>query len=72
LFHGLVSWPVFSVTHGIVREYVDNRQFHQGGKTDGGPGIIAEDEKRTGKRTKLGQRQSVHNGAHGMFADAEV
>src|SRR5437899_1881592 len=72
MFDRLVSRAVFSVAHGIVREYVENRQFHQRRKPNRWPGVIAEDEEGGAEGTYLRKRQSIDNRAHRMLADTKV
>src|SRR5262249_34994550 len=62
----------FTVSHCIVREYIDGRQFHQCCEANGRPRVIAEDQKRSSKRTEFRQRESVRNGCHRVLAYAEV
>src|SRR5664280_562572 len=64
--------PVFAVTHGVVREDEDGRQFHQGGEPDRSAGIIAEDEEGGAESAQLRERHSVHDRGHGVLANAEV
>ena len=72
MLHGLVSRSIFSVTHRIVSEHEDRRQFHQGREPDRRPLVVAEDEERRAVRPDLREGQPVQDGAHRVFADAEV
>src|SRR5260370_39194807 len=63
---------VFTVAHGIVGEYEESGQLHQGGKPDGGSRIIGEDKKSCAKGTQLGKRHPVDNRAHGMLSNPVV
>src|SRR5208337_2178979 len=72
MLHRLMGWPVLAVTHGVVREDEDGRQLHQGREADGRPGIVAKDEKGGAKGSELGQRETVNNRSHRVFADPEM
>src|SRR5215471_18322806 len=68
----LMGWPVFAVAHRVVGEDKDGREFHHSREPDCWPRIVAEDEEGRPESAELRQREPVHNGGHGMLADAEM
>jgi hypothetical protein len=46
LLNRLVGRAVLAITHGIVGEYKNRGQLHQGGQPNGWPRIVTEDEER--------------------------
>ena len=64
---------VFAQADGIVSEDIDNRQFHQSRQPNGRPHIVGENQKGAAVwDQRLAECQTVQNGAHGMFSDAET
>src|SRR5215470_15517249 len=72
MFHRLVGWTVFAVSHGIVCKDENRGKFHQRGKPDSGPRVIAEDEEGRAEGAEFGKRKSVHDGGHRVLADTEM
>src|SRR5262249_59940142 len=72
MLHRLVSRAILTVAHGVVREYEDGRQLHQGRQPDGGPRVVAEDEERRPERAKLRERQTVDDRRHRVLANPEM
>src|SRR5262247_2823113 len=72
MLYWLMGRAVFAITHGVVREDKDGRELHHSRKPDRWPRVVAEDEEGGAERAELRQRESVHNGGHGMLADAEM
>src|SRR5437867_6485049 len=68
----LMRRAVFPVAHRIMCKCENNRQFHNRGKPDCGPGVVAEYEKCPSEGTKFRERQAVHDRSHCMFSYAEV
>ena len=72
LLDRLMRRPVLADADRIVREDVDDRQFHDRRQPDRRPAVVAEDEERRAVGPHLGQRHAVEDRAHGVLADAEV
>ena len=72
LFDRLVRRPILADANRVVGKDVDRRNLHKGAQTDGGSGVIAEDEKAGSEGAHLGERHSVDDGAHCMFTNTEV
>src|SRR5215510_4693600 len=72
MLHWLMGRAVFAIAHRVVSEDKDGREFHQRREPDRWPRIIAEDEEGRAESAELRQREPVHNGGHGMLADAEM
>src|SRR6516162_10437607 len=72
LLDRLVRRSILTVAHCIMGEDPDARKLHEGGKTDRGPRVIAEDEERRAECAQLRQYQSIHDRRHGVLSDAEV
>src|SRR4030095_11316914 len=72
MLHGLMGWAVFAITHGVVREDKAGRELHQRREADRWPRVVAEDEEGRPESAELRQGEPVHNGGHGMLADAEM
>src|SRR5215470_17323614 len=72
MLDGLMGRAVFAVAHGVVCEDKEGRKLHQRREPDRWPRIIAEDEEGRAESAELRQGEPVHNGGHGMLADAEM
>src|SRR5215471_13480136 len=72
MLDGLMGWAVFAITHGVVSEDKDGRELHQRREPDRWPRVVAEDEEGRTESAEFRQREPVHNGGHGMLADAEM
>ena len=56
----------------IVREDVDDGNFHHGAQPHAAAHVIRKNEEGRAERTHFGQAHAVDNRGHGMFANAEV
>src|SRR5260221_12537664 len=63
---------VFADADGIVREDIDDGNFHEAGETHGWFYVVAKIEKCSTERAQTAETHSAHGGAHGVFADAIV
>ncbi len=72
LLDRLVGRAVFADADRVVREDVDDRDLHQGRQADRHPAVVAEDQEAGAERPHLDQGHAVHDGPHGVLADAEV
>src|SRR5262249_5979549 len=72
LLYRLMRRAVLAITHGVVGEHEDGGQFHQGGKPNGWPRIITEDEEGGAEGAQFRQREPVDGRGHGVLAHAEV
>jgi hypothetical protein len=72
-FDRLMSRTVFAEPDRIVGEDVNHVDAHQRRQPERGPAIVAEDEKTRAVGDEAAvERDAVQDGAHSMFADAEV
>src|SRR5262245_8014956 len=72
MLHWLMGRAVFAIPHRVVREEKEGRELHQRREPDGWPRIIAEDEEGRAESAELREGEPIHNGGHGMLADAEM
>ena len=72
LLDRLVGRAVFADADRVVREDVDDRDLHERRQADRHPAVVAEDQEAGAERPHLDQRHAVHDGPHGVLADAEV
>src|SRR6267154_953615 len=72
MLYRLVSRPVFSIAHRVVREHENGGQFHQRRQPDRRPRVVAEDEERRAVWSYLRAREPIQDGSHGVLTDAEV
>ncbi len=72
LFDRLVRRAVLADPDRVVRKDENNRQFHDRGQPDRRPHIVAEYQEGGGERAQVTERHAVGDGAHGVFADAEM
>src|SRR5215475_12308325 len=72
MLHWLMGRAVFAIAHGVVREDKDGRELHHSREPDRWPRVIAKDEEGRTESAELRQGEPVHNGGHGMLADAEM
>ena len=72
VLNGLVGRTIFADANGIVREDVNDRDFHQRRQADGRTRKVREDKESAAIGPDLGQCHAIKAGAHGEFADAEV
>ena len=70
MFNRLMGWTVLSITHGVVREYVENQQFHQYCKPNGQSGVIGED--KGGPDWPQWLQRAVSYGTSGCILSAKV
>src|SRR5262245_25026651 len=63
---------VFADADRVVREDVDDRDFHEGRKANRSPREVGEDEEARPEGPELRKRESVRDGRGGVLADAEV
>ncbi len=64
--------PVFADADRVVGEYEDRRQLHERRKADRRLHVVAENQEAGPISADLGQRQAVHDRAHGVLAHAKV
>src|SRR5258706_6740334 len=67
-----MSWAVLAESDGIVGKHVNDGKFHQSTQAQRSPHVIDEGEKSRAEGPDFYQAHSIHYGAHGMLADAEV
>src|ERR1700752_164662 len=67
-----MSRAVLANANRVVSEHENNREFHQRAHPHRTAHVIDKDEKSRTEGPDLNQTQSVQDGSHGMFADAEV
>src|SRR5215831_7242604 len=72
MLYWLMGRTVFAIAHRVVCEDKEGRELHQRREPDRWPRVIAEDEEGRAERAELRQGEPVHNGGHGMLADAEM
>src|SRR5450631_3711186 len=72
LFDRLMSRAIFADADGVMREDMKHRQFHQGSKADRRLHVVAENQERRTERAQMAKPHSVDDGAHGVFANAEM
>src|SRR5215470_3255112 len=72
MLYWLMGRAVFAVAHGVVCEDKEGRKLHQRREPDRWPRVIAEDEEGRTESAQLRQGEPVHNGGHGMLADAKM
>ena len=72
LFDGLMGWAVLADSDRIVSKNINDRDFHQGAQPHRAPHVIDENKEPRAEGPYLHQAQSVQDGSHGVFADAEV
>src|SRR5579859_4251320 len=72
LFDRLMSGTIFAYADGIVREDINDGNFHESGEADGRFYVVAEIEEGTAEGAKTGERHAAHGRAHGVFAHAVV
>src|SRR5215510_2118267 len=72
MLYWLMGWTVFAITHRVVSEDKDGREFHQRREPDRWPRVVAEDEEGRAESAELRQGEPVDNGGHRMLADAEM
>src|SRR5258707_3429554 len=72
MFDGLVRWAIFADADGIVREDVDQGNFHQRAEPDRTSPVVAENQEPRLEGSQLRQRQTVENRAHRVFTDPKV
>src|SRR5947208_17019483 len=55
-----------------MREDKEAGDLHEGRETDGGAGVVAEDEEGRPEGPELGQGEPVHNRRHGVLTNTEM
>ena len=55
LLDRLVRWAVLAYTDRVVGKHIDNRELHQGAKTDGRFHVVGKDEEARPIRADFGQ-----------------
>src|SRR5262245_33931200 len=63
---------VFSIAHRLVRKHKKSGQFHERREPDRWSRVVAEDEEGRAEGPHFGQRESVHNRSHRVFANSEM
>ena len=64
--------PIFAEAYRVVGKDVEYGQFHQCGKPDRWPHIVAEREERRTERAQFREHEPIDDGAHGVFAHAKM
>ena len=72
LFDGLVRRAVFADADRVVREDIDDGDFHEAGEAHGRLQVVAKIEKCSTKGPQTAETHAAHGGAHGMFTHAIV
>src|SRR6202795_3571808 len=72
LFDRLVSRPIFADPDRVVREDIDDGDFHERREPDRRTHIVAEDQEARAKGPNLGQCHAVENRAHRVLTNAKV
>src|SRR5450631_1354455 len=67
-----MRWPVFADADGVVGKDVDYGDFHDGAEAHGRFAVVAENKEGRNERAQFGERQTVPDRAHGVFADTEM
>src|SRR5207302_10711636 len=68
----LMCGSIFAIAHRLMCKDENAGQLHESRKPNRRARVIAEDEKRRPECPDLGQRKSVYDRRHRMFADAEM
>src|SRR5437016_2471008 len=72
LFDGLVRRAVLTDADRVVREDIDDGDFHEAGETHGWFYVVAKIEKCSTERAHTAETHAAHRRAHGMFTHAVV
>ena len=72
LLDRLVRWSVLADADRVVREEVDDREFHDRGQPDRRAAVVAEDQETRSVRAQLRERQPVQDRTHRVLANAEM
>src|SRR5271154_3030573 len=67
-----MSRAVLANSNRVVSEHENNRKLHQRAQPHRAAHVIDKDEKSRAEGPDLYQTESVQDGSHGMFTDAEV
>ena len=55
-----------------MRQHVDRRNFHDGGKPHGRTHVVGEIKERTAECSQLRNRHAIQRRAHGVLPNTEV
>ncbi len=72
MLHRLVRRAVLADPDRVVAEDENDRQLHDRGQADRWPHIVAEYQEGGGEGAQVTKRHAVGDGAHGVFAHAEM
>ena len=72
LLDRLMGRPILADADRIVREDVDDRNFHQRAQADRRAAVVAENQEPRSEWADLRQRQTVEDGAHGVLTDTKM
>ena len=72
VFDRLVRGAVLAQENAVVSKDENRVGVHQRRETQRRPQVIGKDKERGAVRNQSAQGHAVHDGAHGVFADAKV
>jgi len=72
MLHGLLRGSVLSQPDRVMRQDVDDGEFHDGGQAHCRSDVVSEDQEARAKRPNLGQGHPIAVGAHGKLPDSKM